>query len=187
MLDKQAKIEFEVLLFMIAIVVVNALVLWMVQSGIVTVRADGAGEKPILNAEFIPYGREGYLTIKEFQFCSGVDEKYNCIEEQKKFIAGEEIHFRFVVESTTVYGKVALVENYQVKGPDGKVLLEVDEKSNFNFEAENAEQQHKIYFKDFLITEVGEQDGEYTFELIVENPLLDKKVVLVKEFEVASE
>ena len=83
---KKGKIEFEVLLFMIAIVVVSALVLWAVQSGIVTVRADGSvEEKPILNAEFIHYGREGYLAVKEFQFCSAVDDKYNCIEEKEKF------------------------------------------------------------------------------------------------------
>ncbi len=182
--NKQARIEFEVLLFMIALVVVSALVLWAVQSGIVTVRADGAGEKPILNAEFIPYGREGYLAVKEFQFCSAVDKKYNCLEEKEEFKVGKEVHFRFVVESTTVYGKVALTENYRVKGPDDNVLLEVDDNSNFNFESEGGDKVQKVYFKDFIITEKGDARGKYTLELMMNNPLLEKKAVLVKEFEV---
>ncbi len=188
--NKKAKVEFEVLLFMIALVIVSALVLWAVQSGIVTVRADGAGEKPILNAEFIPYGREGFLAVKEFQFCSAVDEKYNCLGEngesgeKEEFKVGEEVHFRFVVESTTVYGKVTLTENYRVKGPDDSVLLEVDDNSNFNFESEGGDKVQRVYFKDFIITEKGDARGKYTLELMMNNPLLEKKAVLVKEFEV---
>ena len=122
----------EILIFLIVVVLTSAVVLFLVQSGIVTVKADGE-EVPILNAEFIPVGREGYVAIKEFQFCDMVDELYNCLGEKNTFQIGGEVHFRFVIESSTWNGEVMLVENYKLKSPTGEILLDVDEEDIKSF------------------------------------------------------
>lgn len=178
MINKKASItEFMVLLIMI--VLTSATVLFLVKSGIVSVRADAA-DVPILDAEFIPVGREGYLAIKEFQFCEDVDEQYNCINEKDSFNIGEEVHFRFVVESSTANGEVMLVENYRIKSPDGLILLDVNEQNSYNFNIHSKSKQELISFKDFFIVNPGSDHGQYTLELIIENPLLSKKTTLVK-------
>jgi len=184
-MNKKASLtEFMVLLIMI--VLTSATVLFLVKTGVVSVRADdgASGEEvPVLDAEFIPIGREGYLTIKEFQFCVGVDELYNCIGEKDTFAIGEEVHFRFVVESSTSNGEVLLVENYRLKSPGGEVLLDVDEESNYNFNLRSDRKTEDTYFKDYIITEQGkDQPGTYTLELLIENQLLNKRVTLSKEY-----
>ena len=95
-----------------------------------------------------------------------------------KLKLGEDIHFRFLVESSTYEGNVMLLENYRVKGPDGKVLLDVDEKNTYHFDVASRERMEQIYFKDHLVSEEGDASGVYTFELIVENPLLNKSIIL---------
>jgi len=173
MMNKKASItEFMVLLIMI--VLTSATVLFLVRSGIVSVRAD-VEEVSVLNTEFIPVGREGYLAIKEFQFCSDVDELYNCIGEKKTFAPGENIYFHFLVESSTSHGEVMLIQNYKLKNPSGEILLDVDEESNFHFNIQSNKKQELIYFKDYFIVSPGSSYGEYMVELVVENPLLNKK------------
>lgn len=171
--------EFLVLLIMIALT--SATVLFLVKSGVISVRADGE-EVSVLDTEFIPVGREGYLAIKEFQFCDAVDELYNCVGEKDTFNIGEEVHFRFVVESSTSKGEVRLVENYRVKGPGGTLLLDVNEENNYPFNLQSNKKKENIYFKDYIITEDGDTTGEYTLELLIENRLLNKKSTLIKKF-----
>lgn len=178
MINKKASItEFMVLLIMI--VLTSATVLFLVKSGIVSVRAD-AEEVSVLNTEFIPVGREGYLAIKEFQFCSDVDELYNCIGEKYIFTIGEEVHFRFVVESSTSNGEVMLVENYRLKSPRGEVLLDVNEESNYHLNLQTGKKQELITFKDYFIVNPGSDEGEYTLELVMENVLLNKRATITK-------
>ena len=76
-----------------------------------------------------------------------------------------------------------LVENYQIKGPNGELLLGVDEKNNFNFDLISNEKKELITFKDFFVVGSDLSEGEYTLELIVNNPLLNKKTTLVKKFQ----
>ena len=169
----------EILIFLIVVVLTSAVVLFLVQSGIVTVKADGE-EVPILNAEFIPVGREGYVAIKEFQFCDTVDELYNCLGEKNTFQIGEEVHFRFIVESSTWNGEVMLVENYKLKSPTGETLLDVDEENNYHFNLQSGKKKELIYFKDYFVVNLGSAEGEYTVELVIDNPLLNKKVTTVQ-------
>ncbi len=179
--EKKGSVAVEILALMILVALTSAAVLWLVNAGIVSVRAEHA-QVPLLNTEFIPLARAGTLVIKEFQFCAFVDEGYNCQEEKSTFTLGEEIHFRFVVETNTVNGGVMLVENYRLQGPAGTLLLEVDTKDNFHFDAASSRRTETVYFKDSLFTEEGDLTGKHTLELFVENPLLDKKVTLVEEF-----
>ena len=180
-MNQHGSIMMELFIFLIVILLTSATVLFLVQSGILQVRAVG-DEAPILNMEFIPVGREGILAMKEFQFCGQVNEQYQCLDPKETFMIGEEVHFRFVVESSTSSGEVMLVENYRLKGPDGKVLLDVDTKNNYNYNLLSKEKIQDIYFKDYIISEAGDPLGVYTAEFVIEHPLLNKKVTLRKQF-----
>lgn len=174
----------EIIVMMILVVLTSAVILFLIQSGIITVKAD-AEDVQLLNANFIPYTREGSLLVKEFQFCSFVDESYLCLSPQDSFPSGEAVHFRFVVESSTYQGEIMLVENYRLKGPDGKVLLDVEEEANFYYEMKSKENMESIKFKDYFFMADYLAKGEYTLELIIENPYLNKKVNMVKRFRLA--
>ncbi len=180
-MNKKGKVAMEILMMMITIVVTSAIIFLLIQSGLISVRAENS-DVSVLNAEFIPMGREGYLTIQDFNFCDFVDPGYNCIGESDSFPLGSQVHFLFVIESSTYNGDVMLVENYRIKGPNGELLLEVDEKNNFHYEISSDETKEQVTFKDFFV--VGEElpEGEYTLELFIENPLLNKKTTLIKEF-----
>ncbi len=175
-MNRQGTILTEFLVLLIMIVLTSAIVLFLVKTGVVSVRADGE-EVSVLDAEFIPLGREGYLAIKEFQFCDAVDELYDCQGEKDTFQIGEEVHFRFVVESSVSNGEVMLAENYRLKGPGGEVLLEVSEDSNYHLGLESNKKKESITFKDYFIINLGSEEGEYILELVMENPLLNKKSI----------
>lgn len=173
------KIITEILVFMIMIVLTSGVILLLVQSGIITVKAENE-QVPILNAEFIPMGREGSLAIKSFKFCGDVDNNYNCIGEKKEFSIGDKVYFTFIVESSNYGGEVKIAENYRLLGPANQVLLEVDDSNNYNFNSQNNKAE-EINFKDYFVTEEGDPAGKYTINLIIQNPLINKKVTLTKE------
>ena len=180
-MNKEGKIATQILIMLVVVVLTSAAVFSLVQYGVIKVKeVEGA---QVLNTEFIPYMREGYLAIKEFKFCEDVDENYGCVGEKEDFELGGRIYFRFVIESSIVDGEVMLVENYQLKGPTGEMLLEVDEKNNYYFEVESKKKTELVFFKDYFIVGAGLEEGEYTLELLMENPLLNKKTTLVKKFE----
>ena len=183
-MNKKGKLAVQILIILVVVVATSAVIFLLVQQGVIEVKEmEGAS---VLNLEFIPYRREGYLVVKEFQFCEGVGVDYECVGESKLFNKPGLVFFRFIIESTTVDGEVMLVENYRVKGPEGNVLLEVDEKDNFYFDMKSKKGIQEVYFKDYLVMEEEDKEGKYVLELVMENPLLNKKVTLVKEFEIVS-
>ncbi len=181
MKNKKAKIAMEVLIMMVVVVVTSAIILFLVQSGVIAVKAENE-QVSVLNTEFIPMGREGYLAVKDFKFCGFIDANYNCISETDEFSLGSEVHFLFVVESSTYNGDIMLVENYRIKGPNDNLLLDVDEKNNFNYDVTSNERKESVTFKDFFVVGSELPEGKYILELLVENPLLVKKTTLVKTF-----
>jgi len=170
----------EIMVMLIVAALTSALILSLVHFGVLSVRAENE-EVSILNTEFIPFGREGYLTVKEFNFCSSIDENYNCLEPKEDFNFNEPVHFRFVVESSSYNGEIILAENYRLIDPNGNVLLDVDEKSNYNLDLKSSGDTELIYFKDYFVVNFGAPTGEYTLELLMENPLLTKNAALVKK------
>ncbi|MFH1275825.1 MAG: hypothetical protein ABIH82_01830 [Candidatus Woesearchaeota archaeon] len=178
-MNKKASV-MQVLVMMIVVVVTSGVILLLINTGIISVKAQS--NEPILNTEFIPLGREGYLTIKEFKFCEFVDENYNCVNEKTQFNFGEEVHFLFIVETSTYNGDVMLVENYQLIDSAGTVLLDVDEKNNYHFDVKSNEKKELITFKDYFIVNAGSLPGVYKLNLIMENPLLNKRTTLSKSF-----
>ncbi len=180
-MNKKGGLAIGILIVLIAIVATSALILFLVKFGLINVKEDVSPE-PVLNTEFLPLGRSGYLAIKDFQFCNSVNQDYACLIPKSGFLPGEEVHFLFVIESSTYNGEIMLLENYRIKDPAGQVILDVDQKDNFQFDIKSGEKQELIALKDYFLTSVDAPVGEYTLELIVKNPLLDKQIILVKSF-----
>lgn len=170
----------EFLVLLVVIVFTSLTILLLVRYNLLQVKERNE-EVQILNMEFIPYGREGTLVMKEFNFCQAVDEQFNCLSPPESFALGEEVHFQFQVESSTSSGQVRLVENYRLLDPSGTVILELDAKNNFNFVLESSGGEELIKMKDYFIVNPDSPEGEYTLELVLENPLLNKKVTLTKK------
>ncbi|MBI2662651.1 hypothetical protein HYX11_04295 [Candidatus Woesearchaeota archaeon] len=180
-MNKKASTIIEFLLILVAVVLTSAVILFLVQKGVVTVKAD-TSPQPILNTEFIPFAREGTLSIKEFQFCQYVDEQYQCLEPKQTFVRGEEVHFRFVVESTTSNGVVKIVENYRITSPSGQIILDANTENNFDYDTESNKNKESLVFKDYFTLGFGLQPGTYSLDLILENPYLIKQVTYTKTF-----
>lgn len=166
-----AMIEFLVLL--IVIVITSSVVLLLVQTGVLTVKAAGE-EVSVLNTEFLPYSREAILTVKEVQFCERV-EQFRCIQEKKTFHLGEKVEVLFLAESSTVDGEIYLRRNYRLTDPQGTVVLEMEEA--YPVQQRSSKQTELVAFTDSISTSPEAVPGEYTLEVIVENPLLQKKVI----------
>ena len=171
----------KVLIFLVVIVLVSALTLLLVRFGIVTPK-EGAEDVSILNAEFVPMGRGGSLAIKQFDFCGYVDERFDCFDVGNSFESGDDIYVRFLVESSVYNGNIMLVRNYRIINPDGMTILRLDEKNNYYFEGTSDEEKESVAFADYFPTTVGLMKGEYTIEVVIENPILEKKVTLSKMF-----
>jgi hypothetical protein len=180
-MNKKGGIAIEVLVMLVVVVITSAVIFFLVSKGIVSVKAD-VNREPLLNTEFVPVGREGSLAIKEFSFCDFVGENYQCVGKGNDFPVSDDIYFVFVVEVSPYNGQVMLVENYRLKDPSGRLLLDVDEKNNFNFEIKSNKQKELIAFKDYFILSPDAELGEYTLELVMENPLIDRRATIVKTF-----
>ena len=180
-MNKKASAIVEIFIILVVIVLTSALVLFLVKTGILTIK-NQANQPPILNTEFIPYAREGTLTISEFAFCSYVNEQYQCLDPKNHFTIGEDAYFRYTIDTTPYYGDVMIIENYRLISASNKVMLDVDLKKNFQYDSSSDQQIESIFFKDYFTVGKGIPSGEYTLELHIENPLLNKKTTLTKTF-----
>ena len=182
-MNRKGKIAIEILIMLVTIVLTSAIIFILIQADVLNVKESNS-EVSVLNTEFIPMGREGYLAIRELFFCDFIDESYQCISPGNNFELGNAVHFMFVVESSTYNGDIKLIKNYRIKGPSGELLLDVDEKNNFHFDISSEETTEQVTFKDYFF--IGEElpVGQYSLELVIENPLLDKRTTLIKNFDV---
>lgn len=182
-MDKKGSVVVQLLVMLVVIVLTSAAILLLIKFDVISVGSSDE-DVPVLNTEFIPMGAEGSLVVKEFQFCSFVDDNYNCLDEKQQFNKRDDVYFRFVVESSTSNGQVRIIENYKLIDPQGKVILDVDEQNNFNFEIRSEETLESITFKDYFIAGVELTDGEYILELHLQNPLINKRTKAVKYVEI---
>jgi len=180
-MNKKASVLIEILIFLVAAVFLSATILFLVKSGIIQTKSSYE-EVNVLNTEFLPMGRGGTLALKQFDFCGNVDEKFNCFVTGEKFQPGDNIYVRFLVESSTYNGEIMLVRNYQIKDNNGEIILQVDEKNNYHFSLSSSKEKESIAFADFFTTSAGFSEGAYTLDVIIENPLLNKKITLSKKF-----
>ena len=180
-MHKSGRIEIEVFIVLITIVVTSAVILLLVKYGALEVREDVVAE-PVLNTEFLPSGREGFLAVKDFAFCSYVDADLNCLSRQEEFGKTENVYVWFVVESTTYNNQILAARNYRIRDPIGTVIFEVDNKNTYNFELASDKNAEQVIFTDYFVMGEDAVTGEYTLDVIVENLLLGKKVTLSKKF-----
>tara|TARA_Y100000034_G_C6830785_1_gene374972 strand:- start:592 stop:1194 length:603 start_codon:yes stop_codon:yes gene_type:complete len=180
-MNKKASVMVEVMVFLVIAVFLSATILLLVKSGVIKTK-NSYKETSVLNTEFLPLGKSGDFAITDFSFCGSVDNDFNCISKKNNFELGDEVYFRFTVESGTSNGEVMVVENYRLKGPQGNVLLDVEEKNNFNFNIVSRNEHESINFKDFFIVGLDESEGTYTLELFLENPLINKQANLAQNF-----
>ncbi|MEK6939284.1 MAG: hypothetical protein AABX31_01005 [Nanoarchaeota archaeon] len=183
---KNGRIEIELFIVLITIVVTSAVMLLLVKSGAIEVREEAVAE-PILNTEFLPSGREGFLAVKDFAFCNYVDADLNCLSRQNEFGKTENVYVWFVVESSVIDGQIMLLRNHKITDPLGKVVLQNEQKNAYNFELQSSKHAEKAVFADFFVMEEDAVPGEYNLDVIVENPLLNKKVTLTRKFTIVEE
>jgi hypothetical protein len=180
-MNNKANAMLETMMLLVAVVVTSGVVLLLVNTGILEVRAQEV-QPDVLNTEFIPLGRDGYLVLKEFKFCQYVDSSFACVNEGNFFVRGSDIYVLFLMESSPYNGEVMLVRNYQIRGPDGSVVLSLDEKNNYNFEQFSDKDKQSVAFADYFGTDGTDKVGEYTLDMVIENPLLNKKLTVNKKF-----
>lgn len=180
-MHKNGKIEIEVFIILITIVVTSAVILLLVKSGTVEVKEEVVTE-PVLNTEFLPVGREGFLAVKDFAFCGYVDADLNCFSRQEEFGKTENVYVWFLVESTAYNNQILAARNYRIRDPTGTVIFEADNKNTYNFELSSEKKTEQVIFADYFVMGEDAVAGEYTLDVIVENPLLGKKVTLSKKF-----
>jgi len=181
-MPRKGSIAMELLLMLITIVITSAIIFTLVRADVIHVKPQ-TEEVSLLDTEFLPYPADNVLVVKDFQFCTAVAEDYSCQNPTTSFQKPSTVFFRFLAESSSVNGQVSYLENYLVKDPSGKVVLDVRDKA-LQFEQNTSESTAKTYFKDYLLLENTDPVGKYTLEIVLENPLLGKKVTVAKEFEV---
>ncbi len=186
MWEKKGSMVVEVLVFLVTIVLTSAVILVLVQKGILTVRAEQGEETSILNTEFIPFGRGGELQIIHIQFCGFVDEQFRCVDEKSTFSLGEEVYVLFQVESTSYEGDVMLARNYRVLNPSGNVVMEVEERNTYHIDVQTEKERETVVFSNFFKLPEDAERGEYLLDVIVENPLLEKKVTVRAPFTITT-
>jgi len=180
-MKKRGRIAVELLIILVVMVFTSALILVLVKSGVIEVRSD-ISSQPVLNAEFLPGGRIGSLVIINFEFCNFVDDEFNCFETKETFSKGENVYIRFLVESTTYNGDVLLVRNYEIRDPFGETVLQIDQSNSYSFEIEGREESERAVFADYFVLDEDATLGEYTLDIIVENPLLEKRITQSEKF-----
>ena len=180
-LDKKASFAVELLVFLVLAAFLSAAILFLVKSGVLETKSSYE-HVDLINTEFLPTGRTGTLALKEFVFCEQVDNKMQCLRETENFEEGDRVYVRFVVASSVSQGRVMLVRNYRMIDPRGDVVLEVDERNNYHYDSSSSNNIEEVIIVDYIPTLSGYVDGEYTVDLIVENPLINKKFRNSKTF-----
>ena len=178
-MNKKGKVIISLLIVMIVIVLTSAGILFLVKSGRIELK--DVQTEPVLNTEFLPTGRSGELAIRNFEFCDSVED-FVCGSSKEEFIPGENVYVRFVVESSTYNGDVSLVRNYRIRDPFGEIILEIDQKNDYNFAVRSNKGSESVVFADYFILEDDSELGEYALDIVVDNHLIDKKVTLSKKF-----
>jgi hypothetical protein len=181
-MNKKGKIATEILIMLVTIVITSAIIFLLVQADVLQVK-DSNSDVSVLNTEFIPMGREGVLNLREFSFCSYIDEEFNCVDPSAKFYLGGEVFFTYIVETGSYNGDIQLVKSYRIVGPLGNTLLDVNDHEDFYFDSVDSEDVEFIAFQDNFFMGEALEPGQYTLELFIDNQLLSKKTKIVKTFE----
>ncbi len=180
--QERSAVPFDILLFLAIVVITSAVLLSLLSFGFITLKDQPPAQ--ILNTEFIPFERDGTMVISTFEFCSSVDLAYACINPKDTFKFGEPIHFRILIQSDPVNNIIRLEENYRIKGPQNQIFLEIGDREAFQFEKTTGNDAQNVIIADSFTIDSDLPQGEYTLDLFIENPLLQKTTTLSRPFTV---
>ncbi|MBT3298547.1 hypothetical protein HN385_06480 [archaeon] len=183
--NKKGAIAIEALVVLVTIVITSSVIFTLVSLGVVGVDESSAvAQSDLLNTEFLGMGRSGQIVVDNFRFCSSNGALSGCLIESYYFYPGDEVHFFFEVESSTYADEIMIVENYELIGPDGGIILSVEAENDYYYEMESSKSTELVYFKDYFTLGSRSSSGEYTLNLYLNNPLIDKSTTLTKTFNV---
>ena len=72
-LTKKGAVVVEILVILAVMAITSAVVLILINSGVVNVRTDYEPVQ-VLNTEFLPVGRAGHMAVREFSFCENINK-----------------------------------------------------------------------------------------------------------------
>ncbi len=155
----------RVMIVLVLLLVGSSLVLILINSGVVSVRADSNYQDvQILNTQFIPVIDNFILKIKDFTFCKKVDlAVFDCLESSRMFHPGEQVNFLFIVKGN-LGQEVEVVEDYALIDPDGVRIL--DFQQGGNLQAKLVPRQD-LTIADYFVLSPDAPVGEYTLELLI--------------------
>ena len=182
---KKGGLAIESLAALVLVVFTAAGVFFLVSSGMLSVEGSTGSSgssvsESLLNVEFIPVSAGGVLVTENFKFCALENLDQICRSERDVFYLGEEVHFSFEVISSAMNGRIEVYETYQVYGPDGSLLLSVDDVDDIKYEVTTSESLESIFFHDYFVLGDESPIGEYTLELVMKNPLVSKESAVRK-------
>ncbi len=178
-MNKKGGIIAQLLVLLIAVALVSAGMLLLIKFDILKVK--GASSESVLNTEFLPMGRQGILVIKEVEFCDFIDENLECSVLKDEFEQGDNIYVRFVIDTTVVDGAVIAKRNYRILDSSDKVVLQVDEANSLEYEQQTENDLQEIVFADYFTSDEF-IPGKHTVEIIIENPLISKRIISTQYF-----
>ena len=159
-----------IMIFLVVVVFTSSIILVLVKSNVIEVNNEPSED--VLNTNFLPISRGGELGIKEFVFCSYVDTDFSCLYPSDTFYLNTDVHFFLILETTPYNGKVMLIENYIIRNPSGEIIFDTGKKYNYHFETSSDNIKELIYLRDNFNIGKEFETGDYSFELIINNPLL---------------
>tara|TARA_Y100000310_G_scaffold124700_1_gene123461 strand:- start:76516 stop:77085 length:570 start_codon:yes stop_codon:yes gene_type:complete len=179
---KQAKIAMEILIILIVVVFTTALILALVNSGVIKVKQ--GEEINFLNTDYIPLHHASSFSVSDFEFCYYV-ENFIC-EPADEFVFGDDINFLMTIDSSVIDNNVIITENYNVIDPNGQIIFSAEERGDYTFEYPSNQKVASFPFTDYLAIDYGPA-GEYTLEILLTNILLNKEIKLEKKFTLTEE
>ncbi len=183
-----AKAEFSVLSLLVALIIVlatSAGVFFLVRTGVLPVAPQQQGQEerlilPIQEAVQLP--KENALKITEIKLCEQVNLHLDCINEKTAFKRGETVYFTLLVETTVISNNVRLIANFGINDENGKPILAVEEQNEFPISAKSIGKTEQLRLQNSFTFEESDQPGAYILEIVVANPLINKKASKTKEF-----
>lgn len=179
MFKKKGGVLVQFLVFMIVVVFISAIMIFLLKSGVLSVKEPQNDVPNVLNTEFFigNNDKENFL-VNNFEICSSL-ENFNC-GNKGEFWIGDEVFYKYYFQSPTINNQVMIIEEYQVLNSNKEILFAQQKNFNFNSDKELETRNMKNSF--FLENEFP--TGEYILRLEINNLLLRKKVTLEKKFKI---
>lgn len=183
MINSKGSVWLQVIVIVGVAALTTAIMLLLIHFDVLSPQAQEQ-QVNVLNAEFIPLERTGDLQIRQVDLCNYVDTKFNCYNKTELFQRDDNIYLRFLVESSVYQGEIMIARNYRVINPEGNIILDLEQQNSYTFRQESPKESQAVAFADYFTLGNNPQIGQYQIEIIVENPLLNKKVTIIKRFDV---